>query len=96
MVNGYGVQFVTEVAPPEIIPVVKHKAASVLDTIDKEEKMDGLEAAPVPLENSSNSCLQKHKRVMASFVVYHSCRCSAPRKDVLRCVLPTDEITIVC
>ncbi|RRT47282.1 hypothetical protein B296_00050756 [Ensete ventricosum] len=70
MVKGYGVQFVTEVAPPEIIPVVKHKAARVLDTIDEEEEMDGLEAAPLSWKNSSNSSLQKQKRVIASFVVY--------------------------
>ncbi|CAL9200489.1 unnamed protein product, partial [Musa hybrid cultivar] len=39
MAKGYcGSKFATEVAPPELVSVVKRKAAKVLDTIEEEEE----------------------------------------------------------
>lgn len=44
MAKGYyGSKFATEVAPPELVSVVKRKAAKVLDTIEEEEELELME-----------------------------------------------------
>lgn len=59
MVRGCGFHFVTEVAPPKLIAVVKHKTPQMLDTIEEEEEeLDSQETLAVPRESSPNKWLQ--------------------------------------
>lgn len=46
-------QFVTEVAPPDLVSVVKHKARNLLETINEEEEKDDVESMEDAEEEAS-------------------------------------------
>ncbi|WOL18209.1 hypothetical protein Cni_G27002 [Canna indica] len=50
MAKDYGFQFAMEVAPPELVLVVRRKATKVLDTIEEEE---AAESSSEDVEDSS-------------------------------------------
>ncbi|OIS97257.1 hypothetical protein A4A49_41882 [Nicotiana attenuata] len=85
MANARIARFVTEVAPPKFVNVMRHRASKMLDTINEEEREVGTSESlsrksPSPSASSaysassSNAKNSKHflKEVQRSFSVFGS------------------------
>ncbi|KAH0776267.1 hypothetical protein KY290_007678 [Solanum tuberosum] len=79
MANARIARFVTEVAPPQFVNVIRHRASKMLDTINEEEKEASKSEllflkSSSPSSSSSNENNSKYflKQVERSFPVYGS------------------------
>uniref|UniRef100_A0A3Q7ITW2 Uncharacterized protein n=1 Tax=Solanum lycopersicum TaxID=4081 RepID=A0A3Q7ITW2_SOLLC len=81
MANARIARFVTEVAPPQFVNVMRHRASKMLDTINEEEREASKSEliflksfSPSSSSSSSNANNSKYflKQVERSFPVYGS------------------------
>ncbi|GFQ07742.1 hypothetical protein PHJA_002918200 [Phtheirospermum japonicum] len=72
MANARLARFITEVAPPQFISVMRHRTSKMLDTIHEEERESG---AKILAQSSHNASTKTNKNllkeVQRSLSVFH-------------------------
>ncbi|KAL9159355.1 hypothetical protein ABFS82_08G128200 [Erythranthe guttata] len=69
MANARVARFITEVAPPQLITVMRQRTCKMMETIHEEEKECGITNLPSSL-NARNSTKHLLKVVQKSFSVF--------------------------